>query len=315
MTHVLVARVVRSGFVEGEHYGTAVAVDGSGQVVAALGDPAAPMFPRSSIKPVQAVALLRAGLDLDDELLALVASSHSGERFHLDGVRRILGAAGLDDSALRNTADLPLDDAERLDWQRAGRAPSSLGQNCSGKHAGMLATCVINGWSIAGYLDPGHPLQVSIASTVTELTGEAPAATGVDGCGAPLLAVSAVGLARAVARLATSDPQTDEGRVAQAIRNHPEWLGGTGRDVTELIRGIPGLIAKDGAEGVYAAAMPDGRAAVVKIADGAARARLVVLAAALRRLGVDAEVLDTLGTTPVLGHGVPVGAVQPVDLV
>jgi len=315
MTHVLVARVVRSGFDEGAHYGTAVAIDAAGQVVASLGDPAAPMFPRSSVKPLQAVALLRAGLDLDDELLALVASSHSGERFHLDGVQRILASAALDVSALRNTPDLPLDDAERLDWQRAGRAPSSLAQNCSGKHAGMLAACAINGWPTASYLGAGHPLQVAIAATVTELTGAPPAAVGVDGCGAPLFATSAVGLARAFARLATGDPHTDEGRVARAIRNHPEWVGGTGRDVTELIRGVPGLIAKDGAEGVYAAAMPDGRAAVVKIADGAARARLVVLTAALRRLGVDAAVLDELGTTAVLGHGVPVGAVHPVDLV
>jgi L-asparaginase II len=123
-----------------------------------------------------------------------------------------------------------------------------------------------------------------------------------------------VGLARAFARLATADPRSDEGRLAQAVRCYPEWLGGTGRDVTELVRGVPGLVAKDGAEGVYAAAMPDGRAAVVKIADGAPRARLVVLAAALRRLGVDAPVLDRLGTTPVLGHGVAVGAVQPVAL-
>jgi L-asparaginase II len=247
-------------------------------------------------------------------LLALVAASHSGERFHLDGVRRILAAAGLDPSALGNTADLPLDDEERLCWQLAGREASPLAQNCSGKHAGMLATCLVNGWSTASYLDPGHPLQASIAATVTELTGETPAAVGVDGCGAPVLAVSAVGLARAFARLATADPRSDEGRLAQAVRCYPEWLGGTGRDVTELVRGVPGLVAKDGAEGVYAAAMPDGRAAVVKIADGAPRARLVVLAAALRRLGVDAPVLDRLGTTPVLGHGVAVGAVQPVAL-
>ena len=315
MSHALVARVVRSGFVEGEHYGTAVAVDGAGHVVAGLGDPTAPMFPRSSAKLVQAVAMLRDGLALDGPLLALVASSHSGERYHLDGVRRILAAAGLDASALRNTADLPLDDDERLNWQRAGRTASALAQNCSGKHAGMLATCVLNGWPLGSYLDPGHPLQVSIARTVTELTGQSPAAVGVDGCGAPLLAVSALGLARAFARLATAGPESDEGRVAQAVRRHPEWLGGTGRDVTALVGGVPGLIAKDGAEGVYAAAMPDGRAVVVKIADGAARARLVVLVAALRRLGVDAPVLAELGSAAVLGHGVPVGTVQPVDLV
>jgi L-asparaginase II len=318
VTYGLLARVVRSGFVEGEHHGCAVALDASGEVVAAVGDVTAPMFPRSSNKPMQAVGMLRSGLALDGHLLALAASSHSGERYHLDGVSRVLAAAGLTVDALRNTPDLPLDDAERLAWQLRGQAPSAHAQNCSGKHAAMLATCVVNGWPTETYLDPAHPLQVALAATVADLAGEPVAATGVDGCGAPVLAISTLGLARAFARVATAAPGTPEGRVAAAVRTHPEWLGGTARDVTAVVRAVPGLIAKDGAEAVYAVALPDGRAVALKVADGADRARLPVLVALLRRLGAgdgddaDGAALEALGHVPVLGHGHEVGVVEAV---
>jgi L-asparaginase II len=314
VSHAVLARVVRSGFVESVHHGTAVAIDPDGDVVCAAGSPQAPIFPRSSNKPLQAVAMVRAGLPLDGQLLALACSSHSGERYHLDGVLRLLAGVGLDASALRNTPAFPLDEDEHLAWDLARRTPSSLAQNCSGKHAAMLATCVVNGWSVEDYLDPGHPLQLAISETVADLAGEPLAAMGIDGCGAPVHAVSALGLAVAFARLAAASPDTAEGRVAQAMRRHPEWLGGTGRDVTRLIRGVPGLVAKDGAEGVYAAALPDGRAAAVKIADGGERPRTAVLATLLHRLGVEAPVLGDLVNVPVLGHGRPVGRVEVVGL-
>jgi L-asparaginase II len=324
VSHGLLARVVRSGFVEGEHHGTAVALDAAGQVVASVGDVAAPIFPRSSNKPLQSVAMLHAGLRLDGDLLALATASHSGERYHLDGVRRILAAAGLDLDALRNTPALPFGDEERLAWAAAGRGASPQAQNCSGKHAAMLATCVENGWPLDSYLHPRHPLQSLIAETVAELAGEPVAATGVDGCGTPVLAISTLGLARAFARIAAAPVGTSQGRVADAVRAHPEWLGGTGRDVTALVRAVPGLIAKDGAEAVYAAALPDGRAAAVKVADGGDRARLPVLIALLRRLGVDGYecdgrtadpvALDALADAAVLGGGERVGAVEVVGL-
>lgn len=314
MSHAVLARVVRSGFVESVHHGSAVAIDADGDVVRAAGSPQAPILPRSSNKPLQAVAMLRAGLSLDGHLLALACSSHSGERYHLDGVLRLLAAAGLDASALRNTPSFPLDEDERLAWRSTGRQPSTLAQNCSGKHAAMLATCVENGWSVEHYLDPEHPLQRAIAETVADLVGEPVAAVGVDGCGAPAHAVTPMGLAVAFARIAAALPGTPEGRVADAIRTHPEWLGGTGRDVTRLVRGVPGLVAKDGAEGVYAAALADGRAAAVKIADGGERPRAAVLATLLHALGVEAPVLDELLHVPVLGHGEPVGRVEVVGL-
>ncbi len=310
MPPAVLARVVRSGFVEGLHHGHAVALDADGRVVAALGEPDAPVFPRSSNKPFQAAAMVHAGLDLPDHLLALTAASHSGERYHADGVLRLLAGAGLTQEHLRNTPDLPFDPYERAVWTAAGRAPTSLAQNCSGKHAGMLATCAVNGWDLETYLDPGHPLQKQTAEVLADLAGEQVAAVGVDGCGAPVMAVSLLGLARAAGRLASAPAAGPEGRVAAAMSRHPEWVGGTGRDVTALMRAVPGLVAKDGAEAVYVAALPDGRAAAVKVSDGGDRARVPVLVALLRRLGV--EGLDGLGEVPVLGAGRPVGAVEPV---
>ena len=310
----VVAHVVRSGLVESVHHGSVVAVDASGSTLLAVGDVAGPMFPRSSNKPIQALAMLRAGLDLDGELLALAAGSHSGESFHLEGVRRILAGAALSEQDLQNTPDLPYDGQERDAWIAAGREATSLAQNCSGKHSAMLATCVAAGWDPTTYLEPLHPLQQLIVQTLADLSGEPAQGVGVDGCGAPVMAVSLTGLARAFSRFATAHDGTHEARVAEAIRAYPQWLGGTRRDVTALIRGVPGLIAKDGAESVYAVGLADGRAVALKIADGGQRARPVVMAAVLRRLGINAEVLDELAYAPVLGHGEQVGSIVAVGI-
>ena len=317
----ILAHYIRGDLVESVHRASLVALDGAGAVAFHHGGIDAPVFPRSSLKPLQAVAMVRAGLDLAPDLLALVCASHSGEPFHLDGVERILAGAGLGTDALQNTPGFPIDDAEYDEWVRAGRPASSLGQNCSGKHAGMLATCVVNGWDTSTYLEPDHPVQQAVARTVADLAGETPGPTAVDGCGAPVLAISLTGLARAFARIATADPGTPEGRVATAIRSHPEFVGGTGRDVTTLIGGTPGLIAKDGAEGVYAAALADGRAVALKMAEGGGgigggpqRARPVIMAAALRRLAVASTAYETMEDVPVLGHGEPVGAVVAVGV-
>lgn len=186
--------------------------------------------------------------------------------------------------------------------------------NCSGKHAAMLATCVVNGWDTATYLDPEHPLQVVLRETLEELAGERIAATGIDGCGAPLFAISLRGLTRAFGRLASAPEGSLEHRVARAMNTHPQYVGGTGRDVTRIMGALPGAVAKDGAEGVYALGLPDGSAVSLKIADGSQRSRPVVMVAALRRLGVDVDgdaTLSALATAPVLGHGEPVGAVRP----
>ncbi len=313
----VVAEIVRSGFVEGHHYGTVVALSADGSIDWAVGDVEVPVLPRSCNKPLQALAMVRAGLDLPPDLLALACASHSGEDFHLDGVRRILAGAGLDVSALQTPPDFPLDDVAREALLRAGGEKSSLAMNCSGKHAAMLATCVVNGWDTATYLDPAHPLQVAIAATFAELTGEPVEVVATDGCGAPLLSTSLTGLARAFRALAVAETGP-EARIAAAIRTHPEMVSGTRRDELVLLRAIPGAIGKAGAESCYVVALPDGRAFALKTDDGAARVRPVLMAAALERSGVDQEpdvdgdAVRSTGAYPLLGGGLPVGEIRAI---
>ncbi|MCX4878713.1 asparaginase [Streptomyces sp. NBC_00847] len=310
--HAPVAHLIRGGVVEGIHYGSVVVLGPDGHVQLQLGDIEAAFYPRSALKPVQAVAMVRAGLPLDGELLSLTAASHSGEERHLAGTRKILELAGLTEEHLRNVTDMPFDQAVRDEWIRAGRSPSRIAQNCSGKHAAMLYTCKLNGWSLDDYLDPGHPLQQAIAEIVEDLTGQRIAQVTVDGCGAPLFSVSLHGLARAAARITTAPAGTPEARVADAMREHAEMASGSGRDVAALMRAVPGLLAKDGFEGVQVAALPDGRAVAVKIADGANRARVPVAAAALARAGVDPALLTAFEGEALLGGGSEVGRVRPV---
>jgi L-asparaginase II len=272
------------------------------------------VFPRSSNKPLQTVAMVRAGLRMPAEHLALASASHSGEDFHVAGVRAMLASAGLSEADLQNTPDYPVDEQSRDAVIRAGGRKLPITQNCSGKHAAMLATCVVNGWDTATYREPQHPLQQAIAQTLSELTGDAIGAVAVDGCGAPVMAVTLAGLARSFGRLASAESGTPEAEVADAIRAHPDYLGGTGRDVTALIAHTPGLIAKDGAESVYAVGLADGRGVALKVADGYPRAKPVILAAVLRRLGVESAALAQLENSPVLGHGEPVGAIVAVNI-
>ena len=310
----VVAHVLRGGFVESVHHGTAVVTAADGSVELEVGDSSGPVFPRSSSKPLQGLAMVRSGLATDGRLLALACASHSGEDFHVAAAREILAGAGLTETALQNTPDYPYDEAARIAWISSGRPKQSIVQNCSGKHASMLATCVVNGWDLAGYRDPEHPLQQAVLETVRELTGAEPSAVAVDGCGAPIHAVPLRALALSFGRLAAATDGA-EAKVAQAIRDYPEYLGGTSRDVTALIRGVDGLVAKDGAEAVYAVGLRDGRGIAVKVADGSSRARSVLLAAVMRRIGVgDEEILATLERQPVLGHGQPVGAVVAVGV-
>ena len=306
------AEVVRSGFVEGRHRGSLVVLAADGSVELSLGSPDAPVFPRSSNKPMQAAAILRTGLDLDGELLALAAASHSAETFHLDAVRQILAGAGLGTGALQTPPSWPLDDAEKEDWIRSGGHPEPILMDCSGKHAAMLASCVANGWDTASYLDPAHPVQQQVLETVERLTGETVGTVGTDGCGAPLMAVSLTGLARAFRAMLLADPGTPERRVADAMRAHPEYVAGTRRIDTWLMRGVPGSLSKMGAEAVQAVALPDGRALAFKIDDGAYRAIGPVLAAVLRRIGVPGtgDTLNRIACAPLYGGGRPVGEIR-----
>ncbi|MEF9912379.1 MULTISPECIES: asparaginase [unclassified Streptomyces] len=306
----VLAEVVRSGFTEGHHRGSLVLLAADGSVEFALGDPAAPVFPRSSNKPMQAAAILRAGLDLSGERLALAAASHSGEGFHLELVRTMLAEHGLKPDDLRTPPDLPLDPVEAEAYLAAGSVREPLTMNCSGKHAAMLAVCVRNGWDTATYLDPSHPLQRLVGEVVAEAAGEPVAAIGTDGCGAPLMAIGLVGLARAFRAFVLAEPGSAERRVADAMRAHPEYVAGTRRPDTWLMREVPGTLSKMGAEAVQAVALPDGRALAFKIDDGSTRALGPVLARSLELLGVDAPVVSRIGRAPLLGGDAEVGGIR-----
>ena len=308
--YAVLAETTRSGFVESLHSGAVVALDRNGSIAFSAGDPKLAIYPRSSTKPLQALAMLRSGLMLPPELLVLVCASHSGTPAHLVAVAEILESVGLGEAALQNTPDMPLDGATSRDVIRAGHGRTSLQQNCSGKHAGMLATCITNGWPLESYLEVDHPLQIAITAALPTVTEEPVIHIGVDGCGAPAHMMSLIGLARAFRNIATGAAGPEGLAISSAMSGHPHLLGGPDRDVTALVEHIPGLVAKDGAEGVYAAALTDGRAVAIKIADGSSRARPAVMLAALGLLGVDIGELDSLIRQPILGHGHEVGEVR-----
>ncbi len=300
----LLAVAERSGFDECWHYGAAVAVDPQGVITASVGDPDLPTYARSSLKPLQAAALLAKGLRLPPDELAVVCASHDGSTVHQAVVGRILARFDLSVDDLQNTPTLPYDGDARAAAIRRGEPPSSLQQNCSGKHAGMLATCRINGWSIDDYLDPGHPVQRAIVDYLDAL-GCPSQHVGVDGCGAPNHVVGLRSLAIAFGSL-----QANGAAPTMAMSAHPDLVGGPARDVTHWMRAAEGVVTKDGAAGVMVGARPDGAAFAFKIADGSDVARRAVGGEAMHRLGVDAAVVATIAEVPVRGHGAPVGTVR-----
>ena len=306
----ILVEVVRGGYLESVHRGRVAITDPKGRLTCSVGAEFAPMYPRSALKPLQAVGMLRAGLDLDGKLLALVCSSHSGEPMHLAGVREILDRGGLDETALQTPPDWPLDETARVDAIRAGRPKAAIAMNCSGKHAGMIRTAQLRGDDLASYRDPDSPVQLAVVSAIDDLASEQAGNLAVDGCGAPAYAISLYAVARAYGRLVQARDGADA-TVAAAIRAHPEFVSGSRRDELELHRAVPGLIAKSGAEATYAAGLPDGRGVAIKISDGTPRARAVAMAGVLQRLGFDSDVLAAQASTPVLGGGQQVGEIRP----
>jgi L-asparaginase II len=311
----VLVEVWRSGFLESVHRGGFVVLSAEGEVIASAGDVDRPVLPRSSNKPVQATVYLDAGwVPASTEELAIAAGSHTGEDAHRELAAGILAAAGLGPDALGCPAALPSDEQTRARWLTEGRAPERAAMNCSGKHAAMLAACVAAGWLPEGYLDRQHPLQQAIEARLGEAAGEPVSAVVVDGCGAPQHALSLTGLARGTLSLVQAAEGSPGRRVADAMRAHPWYVAGTGREDTGLMDAVPGLLVKGGADGVHVAALPGRGAVALKLDDGGDRGRTPALVAGLRRLGVDADLVDPWAVTRVTGGDGFVGEVRAAAL-
>ena len=311
----VLVEVWRSGFLESVHRGALVVLSADGEVTSSAGDVGRPVLPRSSNKPVQATTYLDAGWSPRSTAeLAIAAGSHSGEDAHREIAAGMLAAAGLGPEALGCPAALPQHEGTRAGWLAGGRGPERLAMNCSGKHAAMLAACVAAGWPTEGYLEREHPLQQAIEARLGQAAGEPVSAVVVDGCGAPQHALSLTGLARGVLSLVGAPEGTAGRRVADAMRAEPWYVAGTGREDTDLMAAVPGLLVKGGADGVHVAALPGRGAVALKLDDGGDRGRGPALAAGLRRLGVPPEPLVPWVLTPVPGGDGVVGEVRAATL-
>ena len=296
----VLAELTRNGLVESIHTGHLIMLNADGSVHKIKGSVDMPIFPRSSVKCMQASAMVRNGLKLEPRLLALVEASHSGAQMHQAGVLEILANVGLNESDLQCAFDKPLGDAERIAW--GDKAATRLAMNCSGKHAGMLATCVANGWDIKTYLNADHPLQVAVLNEIESLVGAKVSNKTFDGCGAPLFAVTTRELATAIRNITISkDPVHIE--VMDAARAHPEMVAGEGRLTTRTMKSVPGLFMKEGAEAVEVASMADGRTLVYKISDGSWRAFGAIMHAALLEWGITTkeEAFNVYGGANIVG--------------
>jgi L-asparaginase II len=273
---VELAVVERADIAESRHLGAAVLVDADGSVLESWGDAGALIFPRSAVKPLQATAVLSSGVELGGEQLALASASHAGTPAHVAVVEGMLSAVGLDEDALQCPADWPLDSAARTDATSRRR----ITMNCSGKHAAFLTAAVHNGWSTGEYLDPSHPVQQAVASTIEHLAGERVSHWGIDGCNAPTPVITLTGLARSFSRIVTS-----ESPLVGAMHAHPWAIDGPGRENAVTIAET-GILAKVGAEGVLVLATGTGQAVAIKTLDGANRARTAVGLDVLVRAGL-----------------------------
>ncbi|WP_395816365.1 asparaginase [Curtobacterium flaccumfaciens] len=308
---VELAVLERSGFDESRHVGAGVVVDATGTVIDSVGDVTASIYPRSTMKPFQALAVRRAGALFSDEELVLTTASHAGTAAHQALALHMLESFDHVEADLGCPPDMPFDRGTA----RTMDGPRRLAMNCSGKHAGMLAACRVNGWDEATYLDIEHPLQQRVRSVVEEYTHETVDLVGTDGCGAPVFPLTLTGLARGFAGV-VARADDDSAALTDAVLAHPWAIDGVGRANTVTIERLQ-VLAKLGAEGVMVMGLPGGAAVAVKVLDGSQRAGTLAALALLERNGLVAsdgvaEVLEATGER-VLGGGVPVGAVRVGD--
>ena len=297
----VLAKVTRGDLVESLHLGHLIVLNTDGSIYLTKGSPGLPIYPRSAIKSLQAAAMLKAGLKVELIELAIICASHSGSQNHIDLVTEMLTSRDISISQLKNVVDKPLGEKEKIVW---GEKPAGqLAQNCSGKHAGMLITCQQNGWDMKSYLDLDNPLQVAIKNEIEELTGEKVSAVSVDGCGAPLFAISLIGLARAISNLVKSSDLVYQ-QIVLACTKYPELVAGDGRLTTRMMQAVPGLFMKEGAEGVQVCALRDGRVIAIKIIDGSWRPVAPIIMEIFKRWGVEIpdESVKIYGGTSVIGE-------------
>jgi L-asparaginase II len=298
--------VCRGGRIESRHRVALVVSDAQGAVQLSVGDPDTSVFPRSAIKPVQAIPLVESGaadaLGLDAKELALACASHGGEPTHVATVTGWLGRLALGPADLACGAHLPSHPETAAAMLARSEAPTRAHNNCSGKHSGMLTTAVHLSEPVVGYEQPDHPVQRRIRAVIEAMAGKSlPAPPGIDGCGIPAWTVTLAGLARMAARFADPSDLAPERRAAvrrlgAAMRAEPWFVAGTGRLCTELMRTALSVLAKTGAEGVFWAALPEqGLGIGLKVEDGAGRAAEPALLAVLARLGaLDDRAMTTL---------------------
>lgn len=321
---VELAVVERSGFVESRHAGAAVTLSPDGEIIARHGNIEALVLPRSSLKPLQAIACVTAGAPLEGEQLAISTASHVGTDRHSAVVRDILTQGGLNEDDLGCPASWPTDSSTRDELVREHGTPSRIRMGCSGKHAAMLRACVATGWPTDGYLDPAHPLQLHIREVVERLTGEKVAHTAIDGCGAPVHAITLTGLARAIHRIGSASERSPfalhrvAGSLVRAVRENPWTIEGPGRADTVAIEKL-GVFAKYGAEGIMVMVAPNGTTVALKTLDGSTRAATLVAATLLARAGALAGAdVDALAATlplAVRGGDQEVGAIRVSPLI
>ena len=315
--------VRRGGLVESVHRGRLAVCDAWGERLGSLGDPEGYVYARSCAKPFQALPLVLSGaadaFGLVDEEISVASASHNAEPRHVAAARSILRKANVSEGDLQNGAHPPMHTPSAARLVQSGESPRAIHGNCSGKHAGMLAVCVHAGWNPAGYRDPGGPLQKLVRDTVAKVCGVAPEDIRLagDGCGVPVFAMPLENLALGFARLAAgghedfpNDLNAAMRRVRDAMRDHPYMVAGTGRFDTTLMEATD-LVAKSGAEGVFACGSPAGWGLALKASDGAGRAVAPAALDALARRGV--EVPPEMARFPVNDlRGETVGEIEPL---
>jgi L-asparaginase II len=279
----VLAEVTRGGIVESLHLGHLIVLNSDGTTQLSKGSPELAFYPRSAVKSLQASAMLKAGLTVNDEELAIVCASHSGNQIHIDLVTKMLEKRDIPLSAMKNATDKPLGDKEKISW--GDKSGTQLTQNCSGKHAGMLITCQKNGWDMKTYLEMNHPLQIAIKNEIELLAGEKVSVSTFDGCGAPLYAISLTGLAKAISTVVKSNDLVYK-QIVAACSKYPELVAGEGRLTTRMMRAVPGLFMKEGAEGIEVCALSDGRVIAIKIIDGSWRPVAPIIMEVFKRWGV-----------------------------